>query len=226
VSTAWKPQGAPFCWQPKEAFRLIEETLEHPASAALVYVALTRIACNEGAKKFSKPTGYIAKLAYLSRRTICTQLPELERIGLVNIERRPLPGTKARDAHRYTLVNVSHKVAQPLHKDVAQPLHEGCAKLERELCAVSREQYNNNSKPSKTEITADWLSGLSTDLAYKGISLDSELSKARRWCSENSRQCTRRFFVNWLNRCRPQTATPGAAAVQPTTADEILRAAL
>jgi len=46
----------PFCWQPKEALRRIEQGLERApaASAKLVYVALTRIASDCGNATFEK----------------------------------------------------------------------------------------------------------------------------------------------------------------------------
>lgn len=102
--SVWRPNKQPFCWQPKAAFRLIEEHLEHPDSAALVYLALTRIASNKEGCTFSKPIGYIAKLAYVGSRTVYRRLPELERIGLVRIERRQIPGTHCRDCNTYTLL--------------------------------------------------------------------------------------------------------------------------
>ena len=52
------------------------------------------------------------------------------------------------------------------------------------------------------EVTESWLAELQSDLAYQHLSVSLELAKARRWCLERKRQCTRRFFVNWLNRCR------------------------
>lgn len=115
--SAWKPDGAAFCWQPKEAFRRIEEGTEQPGSAISVYVALTRIASNEEGQTFTKPIAYIAKLACVERRTVERRLPELEQLGLVSVERRQIPGTKANDAHRYTLTTLSRKeVATPSRK--------------------------------------------------------------------------------------------------------------
>lgn len=87
----WAPH-APFCFQPKEAFDRIFEKLEHPASAAMLYVGLTRIASNEGSDTFVFPLAYIAVLALMDRKTVMRRLPDLERIGLVKVERRKAKG--------------------------------------------------------------------------------------------------------------------------------------
>ena len=113
--SAWKPSG-PFCWQPKEAFRIIEENLEQPSTAAMVYVGLTRIASNVEGPSFSKPIGYIAKLAMVDRRTVLRRIPDLERLGLVKVDRRRIPDTNANDLSTYTLTTLSHKVVTPSHQ--------------------------------------------------------------------------------------------------------------
>jgi hypothetical protein len=114
----WTPDGTPFCWQPKEAFERIEQGLERGASASakLVYLALTRIASNERSRSFSKPIAYIATLASLGRRTVERRLPDLERLGLVEIQRLAIAGTKARDLSRYTLPTLCRKVASQSRK--------------------------------------------------------------------------------------------------------------
>lgn len=56
----------------------------------------------------------------------------------------------------------------------------------------------------------EWLAGLSVDPAYLGIDVGHQHAKAVRWCSENRKHITRRFFINWLNRCdRPMAAASG-----------------
>jgi hypothetical protein len=36
--------------------------------------------------------------------------------------------------------------------------------------------------------------------AYKAVNVHHELEKAQLWANNKRRQCTRRFFINWLNR--------------------------
>ena len=109
----WTPNGTPFCWLPKEAVQRIEESLElgAAASAKLVYLALCRIASNEGSAVFTKPINYIATLASVHRRTVERRLPDLERVHLVSIARRKVEGTKENDSSTYTLATLSRKVA-------------------------------------------------------------------------------------------------------------------
>ena len=48
--------------------------------------------------------------------------------------------------------------------------------------------------------TEEFVAWLKTNAAYSHIDIDHELGKALAWCEVNNRQCTERFFVNWLNR--------------------------
>jgi len=54
------------------------------------------------------------------------------------------------------------------------------------------------SKPSAED--AGWIAQLQSVEAYRHLKVSMELSKAKTWCQTNGRQCTRRFFTNWLNR--------------------------
>jgi DNA-binding transcriptional regulator YhcF (GntR family) len=192
MSTAWQPNGIPFCWQPKEAFRRIEQEaeLDEAASAKLVYIALSRVASDEETPTFTKPINYLATLASVNRRTVERRLPLLERLGLVTVER-----SKLRASHRYTLATLSRNVATR-RDPVAVALIE------------EQKKYSSTApRNSSTEVSESWLRELATETPYQPLDLTGELAKARRWCLENQRQCTRRFFVNWLNRCRP--AKPG-----------------
>lgn len=56
-------------------------------------------------------------------------------------------------------------------------------------------------KPKKPNATDDeWIVGIEAMDAYKPVNVRQELGKAQLWCSNKSRQCTRIFFTNWLNR--------------------------
>src|SRR2546422_429583 len=101
---AWKPQGVPFFWAPKEAMRKIEQNLEldEAAGAKLVYIALEGIASDERRGTFVKPLNYIATLASVSRSTLTRRLRDLERFGLVRRERFAL-----KQPNRYTLLRLA-----------------------------------------------------------------------------------------------------------------------
>jgi hypothetical protein len=51
-----------------------------------------------------------------------------------------------------------------------------------------------------TQSDDEWLRGLQTVLAYEHLNVAAEYSRAKVWCETNRRQCTRKFFTNWLNR--------------------------
>jgi DNA-binding HxlR family transcriptional regulator len=103
----WRPQG-PFFWVPKDAFEKIEENLERgpAASAKLVYVALCIVANRENTPTFSKPINYLVEIASLERRTIERRLPDLERLGLIQVQR-----AKLHAPHTYTITTLSRNVA-------------------------------------------------------------------------------------------------------------------
>ncbi len=190
MSTAWRPNCIPFCWQPKEAFRRIEQEaeLDEAASAKLVYIALSRVASDEETRTFTKPISYLATLASVNRRTVERRLPLLERLNLVTVERSRLHAS-----HRYTLATLSRN-------DATRRDPVTVALIEDSTAAAPRN--------SNTEVSEAWLRELAAESPYRQLDIAAELAKARRWCLENRRQVTRRFFVNWLNRCRP--AKPGA----------------
>jgi len=45
-----------------------------------------------------------------------------------------------------------------------------------------------------------WIEGVEKMDCYKGLNIKTELGKAQAWCGTNRRQCTRKFFTNWLIR--------------------------
>lgn len=54
-----------------------------------------------------------------------------------------------------------------------------------------------------------WIEGLKAQDCYRPVDVPSELGKAKTWCSTNNRRCTRKFFVNWLNRALENVRTIG-----------------
>lgn len=63
---------------------------------------------------------------------------------------------------------------------------------------------------AKKQVLSDdeWLDKLRNDPTYSHVDIDTEYGKAQNWCEERRRQCTRRFFINWLNRIeKPMNAS-------------------
>ena len=61
--------------------------------------------------------------------------------------------------------------------------------------------------------TREWLEEMRRDPANEGLDVDRELSKAQLWCNEHRKMCTRRFFVNWLNKAE-RVIGPGQTAIK------------
>ena len=206
--SCWSPQGTPFVWLPKEGLRKVEQTADDAPSAMLVYLALCRIACDEGAGTFSKPIAYVSKLAGVGRRTVERRLPDLERASLVKIQRAAL-----RTSHTYTLESFKQPHASQ-SRSVASQSRSVASRTPDPKSHLVENIENKRvvpaaTKPPADELSETWLTGLQSDLAYQQLSVAVELARAKRWCETNNRRCTRRFFIGWLNRCRP--APPGAA---------------
>ena len=64
--------------------------------------------------------------------------------------------------------------------------------------AVAVATTRKKKEPAQTD--DEWLTGLQTVLAYEHLNVAAEYSRAKVWCETNRRQCTRKFFTNWLNR--------------------------
>ena len=54
-------------------------------------------------------------------------------------------------------------------------------------------------KQAKTD--TEIIAAYSSDIAYRGIDIATQLAKMRNWCAVNRKNPTERRFVNWLNRC-------------------------
>ncbi len=70
-------------------------------------------------------------------------------------------------------------------------------------------ETDTRPRAQKSTNDEDWLNELETSGAYDGIDIRTELTRAHAWAHTNRRQCTRRFFTNWLakaDRMAPTTA--------------------
>ena len=76
----------------------------------------------------------------------------------------------------------------------------------REYNAEKQREYRAN--PPKLA-DGEFIESLQSNPAYSGVDVNRELGKATAWCLANRRNCTQRFFVQWLNRI--DRAMTGAA---------------
>jgi hypothetical protein len=102
-----KPEPA-YCWQSKEARRIIREKMngdESTAALLSLYDALTELASNESKESFTAGQPYIGEIAGMSARNVRRLEHFLEEFGLVAIERPRLRGHNT-----YTLLAIGHNV--------------------------------------------------------------------------------------------------------------------
>lgn len=62
----------------------------------------------------------------------------------------------------------------------------------------------------------EWIVSLETEPALAGVGVRTELAKAQFWCKNNSRKCSRRFFVNWLGKAERIVTHAGGKSVVRT----------
>ena len=114
-------KGTPFCWQSKEALRMIHEAFsetDNLPSGFAVYLALSLIASDEQSERFTARKALIAFKAGVSIRTAGDVIKRFEQMRLVQIERCSSTGTVPDGASTYTLLGVGNGCL---------PLSNGCA---------------------------------------------------------------------------------------------------
>jgi hypothetical protein len=67
-----------------------------------------------------------------------------------------------------------------------------------------------HAKGARLATEEDWVASLSKEPHLAGVDVRRELAAAQFWCRNNRRLCSRKFFVNWLNRAA-QTCAPLAS---------------
>lgn len=69
---------------------------------------------------------------------------------------------------------------------------------------------------NRDSIDEQWVQSLRTNAAYAGLNIDHQLAKAQAWASTNRRQCSRKFFINWLNRAEQPVMVNGHDTRKPS----------
>lgn len=85
--------------------------------------------------------------------------------------------------------------------------------------SYKEESTTTTTTTAKPKISDDeWLESLCINPAYKNIPVLMEFERAKVWADTNGRQCTRRFFIGWLNRAKPMDVKQnGNGAIQQGT---------
>lgn len=72
----------------------------------------------------------------------------------------------------------------------------------RILADLAQDFHDKNKAVVKRQVKLasdeEWLKGIEAEPAMQGIDVRQELGKAQFWCKARNRQCTRKFFENWL----------------------------
>lgn len=68
-----------------------------------------------------------------------------------------------------------------------------------------------HAKQARLATEEEWIASLEKQPHLENVNIRRELAAAQFWCQNNRRQCTRRFFVNWLNNAvgRASIISPG-----------------
>lgn len=69
---------------------------------------------------------------------------------------------------------------------------------------------SRGSGPTGQPSDDEFLKELGSNPAFVGIDIAREFGKCRAWCAANKKQCSRRRFVNWLNRAERPIHANGA----------------
>ena len=68
-------------------------------------------------------------------------------------------------------------------------------------------------KKKRLATEEDWIKELEAEPHLAGVNVRKELAAAQFWCKNNARQCTRKFFLKWLEKsARDAVLSPGGAA--------------
>ena len=100
-------------------------------------------------------------------------------------------------------VNIGKQSKHPLAKvdeEVDEEVDQSMSlRLESETTKNAPQPKPKVKKQKESD--ADWMLGLQSSTAYSHVNVAVEYSKAEVWIQQNpGRQCTRKFFLNWLNR--------------------------
>jgi uncharacterized protein YdaU (DUF1376 family) len=114
-----------------------------------------------------------------------------ERLELVRLEQDQYRSKQSENAKKRWVGNAT---AMPPH---SHGNANGHAKAMPEACP-SPSSSKKKSNIVKLMPDEEWMAGIESSEAFKGIDVQGELKRAQRWCANKGRKCTRRFFENWL----------------------------
>jgi hypothetical protein len=196
----------PWCWQEKEALRMIRDVCEdgngHSASELATYLALSELASDAQLETFQAPISLVARRAGVSYRTAANILKRFESLKLIAVARSTVPGTKERAPSTYTM------------------LRNHCATLRKQnqncLQRSTEESEESNKRTHKAVVSANGLTEEQKQIVTYfnetfvplGFLAITKITKAVRNILEE-KHCTRDRWVELLNNqdCWPRKKT-------------------
>jgi hypothetical protein len=149
AQTPRKIKDGPFCWQSKDALRLIRDAFDSRtflSDALAVYVVLTEIASDEQAETFQRSRRAISERAGISLRQLDKVLDVFKSIGTVAVVINQIQGTKELAPSSYTLRTVCATPSTPNMR-----LRTG---RKREVCKDIEQSPEESPEESKNKVLA------------------------------------------------------------------------
>lgn len=158
------------------------------------------------------PPEFVAKKIGISCKKYSNLLAELDFAGVINrkengiiysgrMERDEILRQQNRERQGRYRDNHPDESNGKVTDDVTHPSRSGNGNSNGALHSSSSTTTTTAKKPKLSD--SEWLESLQQNSAYEKLEIKTEYAKAEVWCEANSRQCTRRFFVGWLNRAKP-----------------------
>ena len=153
----------PFSWKSEKASERIESEipeLSRQRMAKLVYDAFVRIANMVESPTFTAYRYWVEKYSSCARRSVVAATLDLEKIGLLLITRRRIPGTPANEVNTYTLCTICTRGADLVH-GVHERLRATCmapdAQYAQSLTTEEASEEAEDASSSSVVILDEWL---------------------------------------------------------------------
>jgi hypothetical protein len=229
-------------WADKAVVRRIREAFDELPfldQALAVYLVLCEIASDQENGSFTIGKRVIAERSGTSLRRVTEVLGIFKNLDVLTWKQNPIEGSKGLSANTYTLLALgtpcptqgtvcatSGKGSPTLGKnakrdfcrDIEESTEETIEETIEERKSVAAATPASTRTAKNRSIDQAWLESLRVDAAFTGLDVDRELAKMQRWCIQNHRQPTRRFFINWLNRADRPLPLNRSSLVQPNHA--------
>jgi DNA-binding Lrp family transcriptional regulator len=161
------------------------------------------------------PDEFIAKKCGISRTKYRKFLKELEDFSVINREKTGViySGRMRRDDEKRQQNAGRQRKFYEAHKAEPNAKPNTPSSSSSSISISKEEKKKKAATPKQTD--EEWLKEISESEAYRNLPVSKEFDKATIWAKTNGKQCTRRFFIRWLNRIQPMIVTNGNRPPDP-----------